>query len=600
MDLLPKVFRTEGKIADFDPSKIYESIIKETGMSEKNTKRITELVVRRIISSGIKFLSGPHIREIVCSILSEQHFEDERKLYTRIGMPLMDYEEILEKGPSIKPDEWINPEKIHHWSANQIAEEYAHLRILENKESKAHLAGDIHINGLNYFVLRPFSQVWDPRFILEHGIPPIKDLKGIYRYKPPKNLNSAIFQLTKWMEIIQNEFYGNQSFNFINTFLAPYLKDLSEGEIIQEIQSLIYNNNLLSLTLGRLVPPITIYSSIPIFRELIDIPAITPDGKTKNAYGDYEEQSNQFFKSLLIALKNFSQKYPLLSFPKHYILVDFNFEELIKNIYSEFWDEFKLLSTSYFSANIPSSFRYKNLQYLAEEQYHNYGILQNISLNLPRYAFTTKDEDKFLELLKFEVILCSNILLKKYNIIKKRIESNHLPLCRIVIDGESLFKLENQSLSLSLVGLNEAVKYLTNHELHENIEPIKLGKKILTELNQLCLELSEKHKKIFILSAIFPEKALDRFSQLDSKNFPKEVSIVSNGRNYTNSINLRKDIDIDVLDRVKIEQDFHKFIHEGALINVSLTDLNRTKINIKEFLSEILKELKISNLKFYV
>ena len=85
MDLLPKVFRTEGDVVEFNPSKILESIMKETSMKEKDAKHITELVVRRIISSGIKFLSGPHIREIVCSILSENHFEQERKIYTSIS-----------------------------------------------------------------------------------------------------------------------------------------------------------------------------------------------------------------------------------------------------------------------------------------------------------------------------------------------------------------------------------------------------------------------------------------------------------------------------------------------------------------------------------
>ena len=111
MDLLPKVFRTEGDLTEFNSTRIYDSILKETKLSEDNVKKITELVVRRIVSSGIKFLSGPHIREIVCSILSEQHFENERKLYTRIGMPLMDYEEILEKGLVKHPKRLMNPEK---------------------------------------------------------------------------------------------------------------------------------------------------------------------------------------------------------------------------------------------------------------------------------------------------------------------------------------------------------------------------------------------------------------------------------------------------------------------------------------------------------
>ena len=71
--LLPRVFRTEGDIIEFEPSKIKYSIMKETGMDHDSADEITEMVVRRIISSGIRFLSGPHIREIVCSILSEQH-----------------------------------------------------------------------------------------------------------------------------------------------------------------------------------------------------------------------------------------------------------------------------------------------------------------------------------------------------------------------------------------------------------------------------------------------------------------------------------------------------------------------------------------------
>ena len=61
MHLLPKVFRTEGDMVDFDPSKILESLTKETGLSEDQAKHITELVVRRIISSSIKFLGTPDL-----------------------------------------------------------------------------------------------------------------------------------------------------------------------------------------------------------------------------------------------------------------------------------------------------------------------------------------------------------------------------------------------------------------------------------------------------------------------------------------------------------------------------------------------------------
>jgi anaerobic ribonucleoside-triphosphate reductase len=157
MNLLPKVFK-KGDVDEFEPSKIIESIIQETGMDEENARKITELVVRRIISSNMKFLSGPHIREIVCSILSENQYGQERKLYTRIGMPLMDYEKVLEMNQQIDSKNIINPEKIHHWAANQLAEEYTLLRILNDEESRAHLFGDIYIHQLKFFDLRPYNQ----------------------------------------------------------------------------------------------------------------------------------------------------------------------------------------------------------------------------------------------------------------------------------------------------------------------------------------------------------------------------------------------------------------------------------------------------------
>ncbi|GAI59218.1 unnamed protein product, partial [marine sediment metagenome] len=201
-NLLPRVSRTEGDVVPFDPLKIKQSIVKETGLNDKVADSITELAVRRIISSGIMFLSGPHIREIVCSILSEQHFEDERKLYTRIGMPLMDYEAILEKGVKENANQDMNPESIHHWAANRISDEYALLRILDSEEAHAHLYGDIHVHMLRYFDLRPFCQSWDPRMILEHGLPPVDSWAHCSKSGPAGSLRVAVTHLAKWLGII--------------------------------------------------------------------------------------------------------------------------------------------------------------------------------------------------------------------------------------------------------------------------------------------------------------------------------------------------------------------------------------------------------------
>lgn len=598
MDLLPKVFRTEGNIAEFDPSKIFDSILKETGMSETDAKHITELVVRRIISSGIKFLSGPHIREIVCSILSEQHFENERKLYTRIGMPLMDYEEILEKGPIDKPHEQINPEKIHHWAADQIAEEYAHLRILDNEESKAHLAGDIHINGLNYFDLRPFSQIWDPRLILKNGLPPIGYSASYSKQKPAKDFISALYHLSKWLGMTQSEFYGNQGFIFITTFLAPYVQDLSEENIVKEIRKFINGINQLPFIIGRRIPQTSISSSVSIFEAFSEVPAISFSGKTENVYGNYQEECIKIFKALILAFKDGYYNTPI-STPEYRLILDDKLIVEVDNIYSNFWDEIKIIDSLFFVNLCLDMYKHKIIKQISEKNYANFGVLQNISLNLPRYAYISRNEDLFMELLNSKIKLCLDILLKKYDIIKRRIDSKHLPFCSGTIDGEPLFILENQRLAISIVGLNESVKYLTNYELHEHLEAVNLSMKILNEINKLCSEFSEKYNIKLILSENPSEKAIYRFTKLDLKHFPKDIKLLSNNQYYTNSVHYRDDVKIDILNRIKIQGDFHRFIHEGAIEFISLNDLKRNNLNLKDFIRIICRDSSISSLKFY-
>ncbi|MFX1408262.1 MAG: hypothetical protein ACFFBW_15030 [Promethearchaeota archaeon] len=94
---LPSDVATKSGFKSFDENKIYRSLLKETTLNYEAAEQITKTVLRRIISSEIGFLSGPHIREIVCSVLSEMGYEEERKQYTRIGRPMADLKKICEE-----------------------------------------------------------------------------------------------------------------------------------------------------------------------------------------------------------------------------------------------------------------------------------------------------------------------------------------------------------------------------------------------------------------------------------------------------------------------------------------------------------------------
>ncbi|TFG15841.1 MAG: anaerobic ribonucleoside-triphosphate reductase [Promethearchaeota archaeon] len=595
--LFPRVFRTEGDVVPFDPLKIEESIIKETGLGKDAAHQITELTVRRIISSGIKFLSGPHIREIVCSILSEEHYEEERKIYTRIGMPLMDYEAILEEGVDENANQDMNPESIHHWAANRISDEYALLRILDSEESHAHLYGDIHIHMLRYFDLRPFCQEWDPRMILEHGLPPVDSWAHCNKSGPAGSLRVAVTHLAKWLGIIQGEFSGGQGYDYITTFLAPFAKGLSEKEIEQSMQCLIYETNQIFAARGGQVPFTSISCTPTIPDGLLTISAIGPYGKVIGKYGDYKDECLKLFDALTKVYIEGDYNGKLFAFPKHEVKIKKEWLEQYKPSYLKVMEEAATMGTPYFLNMCPdwmpdeihsqccrkflSGNQIINQCVLEPERrkktnvWENYvtiGSLQSVSLNLPRYAYMAKNEDHYFDILDDKMELCARILQKKWDLMKKRLKSGHLPLCSGKINGEPIFKLKDQNLSIGYTGLNEAVKSLIAYELHEKDTAYYFGKKILEYMVAKCNSMSDRDKKSYSLWQQPAESTARRLALLDLKHFPKQAITQSNGTSayYTNSDHIRYDANISLSQRIQLQGDYHPIVSGGVITHIWL------------------------------
>jgi ribonucleoside-triphosphate reductase len=595
--LLPRVFRTEGDVVPFDPVKIEQSIINETGLSQKSADRITELVVRRIISSGIRFLSGPHIREIVCSILSEQHYDDERKIYTRIGMPLMDYEEILEYGIDENANQDMNPESIHHWAANRISDEYALLRILDSEEAHAHLYGDIHVHMLRYFDLRPFCQEWDPRMVLEHGLPPVDSWAHCSKSGPAGSLRVAVTHLAKWLGIIQGEFSGGQGYDYITTFLAPYTRGISDREIEQSMQCLIFETNQIFAARGGQVPFTSISCTPTIPDGLLNIPAVGPHGKLKGIYGDYKEECLKLFDALTDVYIKGDHNGKLFAFPKHEIKIKKEWLQEFEESYLKVMEEVATMGTPYFLNMCPDwmpdeihsqccrKFLSGN-QILEQcildpekrknanvwENYVTIGSLQSVSLNLPRYAYVSENETDYFNILNEKIELSARILLKKWNLIEKRLNTGHLPLCSGKIKGIPIFNLKDQNLSIGFTGLNEAVKSLTGYELHEDTTAYELGKKILNFIVAKCNTMTQRDGKSYSIWEQPAESSSSRMARLDLKHFPKKAIVQSSGSSayYTNSSHFRYDANIPLFERIIKQGNLHPIIEGGVITHIWL------------------------------
>ncbi|HUX99927.1 MAG TPA: anaerobic ribonucleoside-triphosphate reductase [Candidatus Deferrimicrobium sp.] len=334
--MLPEVRTSRMDVEAFDSAKIIESLMRETGINRDAAEKVTTTVLKRIIQSNVQWLSGPQIREMCSSVLAEMGLLEARKRYTRIGMPLMDYEELLTQGIKENANQYDNPESIHSWAADRIAAEYSLLRLLKEDHSKAHLKGDLHVHMLRYFDLRPFCQEWDLRMILKYGLPPCG-----WRHSavstPARHAMVAILHAAKWLGIVQGEFSGGQGYDNFTVFMAPYLRGLSHDDAKQLAQCFLYETNQIYAARGAQVP-FTSISCLPTVPEsLMEVPAVSLGGKTDGVYGDYVDECNLFFRALSEVYCQGDGTGKLFNFPKHEI-------KLKKEWLTKFEDEFLLIS----------------------------------------------------------------------------------------------------------------------------------------------------------------------------------------------------------------------------------------------------------------
>jgi len=91
---LPLVSTRKGEFI-FVPGFIYQSLLRETDLKKGDAKKVTEEVIRFLISANLKLITAPLIREVVNVHLLKMGFEKARLQYTRIGLPFHDLLTLL-------------------------------------------------------------------------------------------------------------------------------------------------------------------------------------------------------------------------------------------------------------------------------------------------------------------------------------------------------------------------------------------------------------------------------------------------------------------------------------------------------------------------
>ncbi len=611
-DVFVRTSRNE--IEPFDRTKIVESLVKETGVPRNTAEEIALEVERGIKSLNLEFVSAPLIREIVNVKLIERGLESERAKYTRLGMPVYDVTQLIERGSKENANLQHNPETIHKLVADNVMKEYALLHILPLELADAHMRGDIHIHDLEYFATRPYCFQHDLRWFLKNGLKVDGTGENTAIAGPAKNAEVAILHAAKALAAAQTNFAGGQGLDFFNVWLAPYLAGKSYREIKQLAQMFVYEMSQMYVARGGQ----TVFSDIDIEygvpSVVADMPAVLPGGIVRDSitYGDFEEEAIKFAHALTEVYTEGDYVGKPFFFPKP------NYKLRKECFKKEGFEEFMIAvhrcvakyGSPYFlnllAGYLPDNVFAQCCRLVLSPDANDWedfakgcmrtGSLQVVTINLPRIAYESKDEDKLFNLLRERMELARRVIEIKAEVIRRRMAEGALPFLTQDVYGEPYYRVDKVVRSIGFVGLNEMLKAFLGEELHESSNAWKFGLKVIKFMLDTAIEWSRETGLRWVITQTPAESTAYRFARLDKKYFPNAV-VQGEGDSvyYTNSSHCRVSANIPLFERLKIEGAFHPLCNGGMMAHVWMGESNPSP----ELMWELTKKIATKTLIGY-
>jgi len=486
-----------------------------------------------------------------------------------------------------------SPEATNFTLAEFIKREYGLCAVFSKDVAKAHRVGDIHLHKLG-MVDRPYCSGQNLEYIKKFGLSRYSSFAAV---KPAAHIDSLLDHMLRFTMALRARFSGAIGWDAVNLFVAPYLGGMGDDQIRQFAQKLIYQFNQTTAPIGAQ----PIFSDMNLYWEVPDhfaqVPAIGPRGEyTGKKYKDYQKESQAFVWQLFNVYKKGDANGAPFFWPKPNL-----------HITEKFWktpghEEFlhhacevaAKTGNTYFifdrGASVKVSECCRVSFELSKEDLKDvyypwrmrYSAAPYISPNLPRLAYRSEQKkDRFFGLLEEQMKLVFKAHLEKKAYLKELLDLGEKgPLGMLTIkakeEKEAYLRFDKTAFLVGVLGVSDAVRFLSGAAMHESEEALKLGLKIVAFMKLLCDQASKKHRLKFVLEQDPAESTAYRFAKLDLVNFPKQARQIVHGDlkdgfvYYSNSTHLDVDAKVDPIDRVIKEGFFHPLIEGGNISHIWL------------------------------
>jgi ribonucleoside-triphosphate reductase len=611
--------RTSGEdITGWDRRKIVDALIREADVDLATAEEISREVADRIASSGIDALTSALIRELVDARLIERGMKKAMKLHARVGFPLYDVDRMILYRNKENANVPHSPEGTNLTLAQGIKKEFAILNVFSEDVGYAHMGGDIHIHDLGY-VDRPYCSCQSLEYIKKFGLNLPNALAVAV---PARHAEVLLSHMVRFGAALQGNFSGAIGWDAVNLFFAPYLETLTDREVMQLAQRLIYE--FAQQAVGRggqtIFTDIHLYWDVPWY--FTDVPAIGPGGEyTGKVYGEYERDAQRFVRALFEAFKGGDAAGRPFVFPRPFLHITDKFFQTPGH--EEFLDIVCAVAAekgnSHFIFDRGSALNMSECRVLdmsrAEEREEarepwkmRYFGVQNVSINLPRLGYKAGGDDERLFSMVGDIMdLAAKAHLQKQTFIERLLSHGSegpLSLLTVGYDGMPYLRMNRCVYLMGMIGLNELVWAHTGQELHESESARVFGRAVVLRMKEAADTLTEKHGIHFILDQSPAESTPYRLARLDLKHFSPTAGHFVRGDisrgdiYYTNSTLLAVSFPMDPFERVAFEGATHPFIEGNAATCIWLGSARPDPKELAAFVEKVFRETESRQVVF--
>jgi len=585
-------------IENFDRNKIAESLVREADVPVDLAQKIAREAEKRLVKLGTKYLTAPLIREFVNAILIERGLEEYRHKLTRLGLPVYDVTQLIRE----MSGRFADVGKVHAAAGNRVIEEYTLLNALPRDVADAHISGALNLNNLGCWVLRASGFMHDLRFFFQRGLVFDDRSSPQVSMRPPKTFKSALSMAVNVLSLAEAEVSSEQSVDFFNVLLAPFVRGLPEQEVEEELSQFLASVNLTATTgisLG-------LETVLPSF--LAESKACGPGGEASGIYGDFADESRLVAASIFRCLRKGSDSKPIFN-PSLIVKVrpetlgDRDAESLLYEAHGLAVEGLPYFANLGIEGQTYTSYSATGVRFADDWKVDweldsiRTGCIDSVTLNLPRAAYDAeKDKMKFFRNLDDLAEKGLRALEIKYHTLRRRAAEGLLRFLVQKGEQDPYFRLENSSCLLGFVGLNEAVQSLTGKAVHEGEEALNFAEEVVSSLSKFVKTHAKKRRIRFALALTPDLHGAKRLAELDTERYGlAEVRAQRVGESpcYTNMTVVPWKAEVPLDDYLRLEARFHALTPGGHMVTIPLDKAEEGAEHLLSTTKKIVKDYRI-------